>query len=173
MSSNPYKLAVYIGRFQPFHKQHKQVLLAAHSIADHVLVILGSHGSESTTKNPFSSEERMEIITKSITDDLVKKTSFYAIADHPDDMVWINKVEGVVDSYDFGRQEIVLMANLKDESSYYLSFLNKWDRFGTGFDMTINATDIRQSLLVDKTNDWMDKVDPQAIETINKYANKR
>ena len=37
-----YKLAVYIGRFSPFHKGHHQTLLSGFDIAPKVLVLVGS-----------------------------------------------------------------------------------------------------------------------------------
>ena len=57
-----YNLAVYIGRFQPYHNGHVKVIEDGLKIADRVLVLVGSSNSPRTEKNPFTFEERKEIL---------------------------------------------------------------------------------------------------------------
>ena len=53
-----YKLAVYIGRFSPFHKGHHQTLLSGFDLAPKVLVLVGSRFPNRSLENPFTFEER-------------------------------------------------------------------------------------------------------------------
>ena len=57
-----YDLAIFIGRFQPLHNGHIQNIEKALEVADHVLVILGSANQPRTIKNPFTIEERRDLI---------------------------------------------------------------------------------------------------------------
>ena len=63
-----YKLAVLIGRFQPLHNAHLELILKALSHATYIAIVLGSDSSPRTIKNPFSSEERISIILDSLTE---------------------------------------------------------------------------------------------------------
>lgn len=63
--ANPQKdfdLLVFIGRFQPFHNEHKRIIDIAMERAKHVLVLIGSSGKARTTRNPFTFEERRHMI---------------------------------------------------------------------------------------------------------------
>lgn len=57
-----FDLIVFIGRFQPFHNEHKRVLDKAMEMSKHVLVLVGSAGSARTIKNPFTFNERRDMI---------------------------------------------------------------------------------------------------------------
>ena len=57
-----YTAAVVIGRFQPFHNNHRALLEHAFAIADKVIVLVGSAHAAPTPKNPFSFEKRAELI---------------------------------------------------------------------------------------------------------------
>ena len=52
-----YKHAVFIGRFQPFHNGHLGVVQHGLSIAEQLIIVVGSIGSAPTIKNPFWWEE--------------------------------------------------------------------------------------------------------------------
>ena len=67
---NKFKLAVYIGRFQPFHNGHLETLKQGLAIADKVVMVLGSYKKSHSYKNPFSFEERVEMIKSSISQEL-------------------------------------------------------------------------------------------------------
>jgi bifunctional NMN adenylyltransferase/nudix hydrolase len=57
-----YEASIFIGRFQPFHKGHFYIAKKALEISDNLLIICGSVGLPRSLKNPWSFEERKEII---------------------------------------------------------------------------------------------------------------
>lgn len=57
-----FDLLIFIGRFQPFHNEHKRVVDTAMSMSKHVLVLVGSAGSPRTIRNPFTYSERKSMI---------------------------------------------------------------------------------------------------------------
>ena len=53
---------VFIGRFQPFHLAHMQTIKIALQQSQYVLLALGSAQNERNIKNPFSANEREQMI---------------------------------------------------------------------------------------------------------------
>jgi len=49
-----FDLLVFVGRFQPFHKEHKRVIDIALEKSRHVLILVGSAGKARTIRNPFT-----------------------------------------------------------------------------------------------------------------------
>ena len=58
---NKYKLSFIIGRFQPFHYSHLDLLKEALSVADKTVICIGSTECSRTTKNPLTFEERVQL----------------------------------------------------------------------------------------------------------------
>jgi len=54
--------AAFIGRFQPFHQGHKNVVDRYQDEFDDFCIVIGSAGEEETEDNPLSFEERKEVI---------------------------------------------------------------------------------------------------------------
>jgi len=65
MSTKKFKLLFFIGRFQPFHIGHYEVLIQALSMADTVLVLIGSAGKPRSIKNPWTYDERENMVRSS------------------------------------------------------------------------------------------------------------
>jgi bifunctional NMN adenylyltransferase/nudix hydrolase len=63
-----YDLAVIIGRFQPIHKGHLSLFRRASELADTTLCIVGSTDQPRTPENPFTFDERENLIHHAVTD---------------------------------------------------------------------------------------------------------
>lgn len=121
------KTAIVIGRFQPFHNGHKHLIETALATADvdSVLIIIGSTGCAPTSKDPWTVEERKQMIQKSLPD-LGWKIAIASVEDEPySDGVWADKVSAVVRANTTG--QCVLVGHSKDASSFYLKMFPKWD----------------------------------------------
>ncbi len=57
-----FDLLIFIGRFQPFHNEHKRIIDIALQKSKNVLVLIGSAGKARTVRNPFTFEERRDMI---------------------------------------------------------------------------------------------------------------
>lgn len=64
------QVGVTIGRFQPFHKGHAEIIRGLAKKFDKVIVIVA--GNTRDKKNPFSLETRMELMQKSLPDVMSK-----------------------------------------------------------------------------------------------------
>ena len=60
----PYKFGLILGRFQTFHKGHKQIIDTACRLCDKAAVFIGSAQESGTEKNPFTYEQRKAMIEK-------------------------------------------------------------------------------------------------------------
>lgn len=62
MGEKPFDLAVYIGRFQPFHRGHRRVVERAVELSDNVLILVGSAFRARSWKDPWTYPERRAFI---------------------------------------------------------------------------------------------------------------
>ena len=89
-----------IGRFQPFHLGHLEAFQFALSKVDKLWVGLGSSNKPAQKNNPFSAEERKEMILISIDDSMKEKISIYFIPDLENHIKWIEKIDTIVPNFD-------------------------------------------------------------------------
>ena len=89
-----------IGRFQPFHLGHLEALRFALSKVDRLWIGLGSSNKPTEKNNPFSAEERREMILSSINDSMKKRISIYFIPDLDNHVKWIEKIDTIVPKFD-------------------------------------------------------------------------
>ena len=89
-----------IGRFQPFHLGHLDALQFALSKVDKLWVGLGSSDKPVEKNNPFTAEERKEMILSSINDSMKDKISIYFIPDLDNHIKWIEKIDAIVPKFD-------------------------------------------------------------------------
>lgn len=88
-----------IGRFQPFHLGHLEALEFALSNVDKLWVGLGSSNKPVEKNNPFTAEQRKNMILSSIDNSMKKKISIYFIPDVDNHMKWIEKIDTIVPKF--------------------------------------------------------------------------
>ncbi len=148
---NQYDHAVYIGRFQPFHKSHWETIKRALSIAKNVHVVVGyERGSGRTVKNPFLPNEIEDMILSCnygiLPSAVNDRLHIHKCPNDPDDSVWVQNVKSLVPD-----GKTALIGFKKDASSYYLNLFPEWEFVSTeGHDTTLNATDIRAAIFKDQ-----------------------
>lgn len=88
-----------IGRFQPFHLGHLAALQFALSKVDKLWLGLGSSNKPMEKTNPFTVEERQQMILSSIDDSIKNKISIYSIPDLDNHVKWIENIDTIVPDY--------------------------------------------------------------------------
>lgn len=58
-----YKCGLYIGRFQPLHIGHESIIRKMLKECDQVIIVVGSAQESGTERNPFTFEQRADLIT--------------------------------------------------------------------------------------------------------------
>lgn len=165
MATQTKDLVVFIGRFSPFHNGHAAVLKRAMQTYKTVLVLVGSSGQARTTKNPFTFDERANMIRNFVLDTMTDSKGHLPAAlrikpiyDHPyNDQAWIRGVQDAVDQAKDEFSDIIglnptvyLTGADRDRSTWYLnSFGNLFKPdFVTAddHDLVLSATQVREIL---------------------------
>ncbi|MBI5860132.1 MAG: nicotinamide-nucleotide adenylyltransferase [Nitrosarchaeum sp.] len=89
-----------IGRFQPFHLGHLNALRFALSKVDKLWIGLGSSNKPLEKNNPFSAEERKEMILSSIDESMKQRIQIYFIPDLENHIRWIELIDTLVPKFD-------------------------------------------------------------------------
>lgn len=89
-----------IGRFQPFHLGHLEALQFALSRVDKLWIGIGSSNKLSEKNNPFTADERMDMILSSVDDSIRERIKIFYIPDVDDHKKWIENIDKIVPKYD-------------------------------------------------------------------------
>jgi bifunctional NMN adenylyltransferase/nudix hydrolase len=122
-----YDTLVLIGRFQPLHNAHLEIIKRATALTDQLVIITGSGKQPRTYKNPFTSSERAVMI-KNATRGLDMQVYIEENIDTIyNDQAWAVRVQGIVSKYRvLGGQGVGIIGHKKDESSFYLDMFPQW-----------------------------------------------
>lgn len=145
-----YDVLAFIGRFQPFHDGHGAVVDQALTQAKKVVLVIGSHDQPRSTRNPFTTSERIEMITAVYPDEVASgRIVFAPQADwtYSGDR-WVMEVQAKVTQaantpFTPDPVRIGLIGHSKDASSYYLKSFPTWDSVEVANVAGLSATDIR------------------------------
>ncbi len=157
--------AVVIGRFQPLHNAHLELIKHSLSLAEKIVIVLGSARSAPDIRNPFTPAMREEIIRSCLPEES-GRLIFRAVRDYPyNDHVWTAEVQNVVgqlsDDDGIEQPRIGIVGFFKDRSSNYLNFFPQWnfEEFYCGDKrlLNLNATEIREKFFAGDES-WRDLV---------------
>ena len=145
-----YDLLVFIGRFQPLHSGHEKVIEKALSLSNKVLVLIGSANVAPNPRNPFTYEQRAEMIKQ-----VFPKVETRPLNDHTyNDSAWTVEVQNHVrdvllpkgkwSASGLNDFRIGLIGCEKDHTSYYLKMFPQWNNENVTFVNPLSATHIRE-----------------------------
>jgi bifunctional NMN adenylyltransferase/nudix hydrolase len=121
-----FELAVYIGRFQGMHLGHQALLTDALALAPQVAVVLGSAFQARSSKNPFTWEERADMIRLAVPEADRARLVFVPVRDYYEDSDWVAAVRAGVAKAAPTARRVALVGHFKDDSSYYLNRFQGW-----------------------------------------------
>lgn len=144
------KYGILIGRFQPFHKGHEAIINKIKEDGRTPIVFIGSSQESKTERNPYSFEERRDIIKAAVGSDI----SVLPLPDYPaNDAEWAAHI--IKEASSFGDFKIYYHAKASDLDDVGLHYMqrafNSIDRLDLlqhveMQDVLISATDIRNTL---------------------------
>lgn len=162
MTNKKFNIAVFICRCQPPHKSHIDIICNALSLADCVLVLLGSADQARDIKNPWTWEERKDMISSCFTAETLNQLVFAPVDDVSNDQVWARSIQNsVTKQMRTDNETVCLVGHKKDTSSYYLDMFPQWELVEVGNINDMHSTDIRHALFENELID-SDKI-PQGI----------
>ena len=89
-----------IGRFQPFHKGHLSAINFGLSKVENLWIGIGSSNKSHEKKNPFTADERKEMILSSLDEETLKRIKIFYVPDIGDHEKWTYHVDSIVPKYD-------------------------------------------------------------------------
>mgnify|MGYP000738574091 CR=1 FL=1 len=79
--SYTFQYCVCIGRFQPFHNGHHELVREALSQAETVLIVIGSTDKAPNIQNPWTADQREAMILSALTDQEKERVKFVQVRD--------------------------------------------------------------------------------------------
>ena len=171
-----YDFLVLIGRFQPFHNAHLEIIKRATALTNHLVIITGSAAQPRTYKNPFTSRERERMI-RDATAGLSLNISINANTDTIyNDQAWAVRVQKIVSDAVYnakgpGDFKIGIIGHKKDESSFYLDMFPQWQFVNVEQIEPLGATNIRDLYFKRDVNmNFIKSVVPETtVEFLNEF----
>jgi bifunctional NMN adenylyltransferase/nudix hydrolase len=155
-ASPAHDLAVFIGRFQPFHNGHLHVILQALLFARYVLIVIGSHDMARRPDHlPFTSDERRDMILAGIPAEFHDRIRFAYAEDFGNMTMWTSNVRRMAEVVlaetafpkDVNDCSVTLIGHKKDNSSFYLSAFQDWETIDVANHENLSATPMREKYL--------------------------
>lgn len=139
-----------IGRFQPFHKGHLAAVDFGLSNAESLWIGIGSSNRSYEKKNPFTADERKEMILSSLNSKKSERVKIFFIPDIGDHERWTYHVDSIVPPYDvvFSNDDFTIKLYGKRKKNVIEVPLLKRDM--------ISGTNIRE--LISNGKEWLDLV---------------
>jgi len=89
-----------IGRFQPFHLGHLEAVNFALSKVDQLYIGIGSSNKSNEPRNPFTADERNQMIKSSLDETTMQRVRLYNIPDVDDHSKWTESIDKIIPKYD-------------------------------------------------------------------------
>ena len=139
-----------IGRFQPFHLGHLEAVSFALSKVNQLYIGIGSSNKSNQPRNPFTADERRDMINSSIDEETLKKILIFDIPDVDNHSEWTQSINEIIPDYD------VVFSNDDFTHSLYQKTNKKIISVVLKSRESLSGTNIRKMILNDQ--DWLDLV---------------
>ncbi|WP_423751202.1 nicotinamide-nucleotide adenylyltransferase [Salinirarus marinus] len=148
----------YIGRFQPYHNGHHQMVEEIADEVDELVLGIGSAGDSHTRRNPFTAGERVMMVTKSVAEfDLT--TYAVPIEDLDRHSVWVSHVQSMSPTFDVAYSNNPLVIQLFHEAGVEVRQSPMFNRD------VLEGTELRERMI--EGGGWEDLVPDPVVDVID------
>jgi nicotinamide-nucleotide adenylyltransferase len=149
-------VALFIGRFQPFHIGHLSAVKWIAARSAKVIVAIGSAQKSFEPENPFSASERARMIRAQLAAaGLGKRCTVVPVTDINDNERWVGHVDAAVPVYDIVYSNNLLVKRLMKEKGKQVKAIPFFKR------ALYDATKIRGKMR--KGEKWQDRVPKKVL----------
>ena len=147
ISFKKYHTLVFVGRFQPIHQAHAEIIRRAATIAKQLIIIVGSANQPRTYKNPWTSKER-EMMLQNVINDLHDSNQCMIRVEHNidtiyNDTAWVGRVQSIVAKHTQPGDKVGVIGHKKADTVAYLRMFPQWGMEEIEEIEPLNATNIR------------------------------
>ncbi|HHT75825.1 MAG TPA: nicotinamide-nucleotide adenylyltransferase [Methanomassiliicoccaceae archaeon] len=150
--------ALLIGRFQPFHIGHLEVIKTISRQCDRLIVGIGSAQLSHTFENPFTAGERHLMINRALHDEGLDNYFLVPMVDINRYAVWVAHVQSLVPPFQDVYTNNPLTRRLFEEAGYNVRSAPLFNR------EVYSGTEIRKRIISGK--EWEHLVPKGVAETI-------
>ena len=149
-----------IGRYQPFHKGHLEVIKNILKEVDDLIIGIGSAQVSHTLDNPFTAGERMTMISNSLKAEGLAERCFYIIPipDVWNNALWVNHVKSLTPRFQVVYTGNALAMRLFKEGGVEVREQPLFNR------TKYSGTEVRRRML--HGEDWKSLVPPAVVTAI-------
>jgi len=149
-----------VGRMQPVHEGHIEVIKRILEDVDEVIIGIGSAQLSHTVKDPFTAGERVMMLTKALTEYNISASKYYIIPiqDVVCNSVWVAHVKMITPPFNKVYTGNSLVKQLFKESRYQVTVPPLYNR------EVYSGTEVRKRMLEGK--DWESLVPKSVFEVI-------
>lgn len=150
--------SLIIGRFQPFHKGHLEVVRKVAGESDHLTIGIGSAQYSHTPENPFTAGERYLMIAESLRAAGISNFYIVPIEDLNRYPVWVSQVVSMTPPFSRVYSNNPLTKRLFFESGYDVRASPLFNR------SEYSGTEVRRRMAMDE--DWRSLVPGSVADLI-------
>ena len=146
------KRGVFVGRFQPFHNGHLEVIKKIVEDVDELVIIVGSAQYSHRLDNPFTAGERITMIRKALEEEGIQLSKIWIIPvpDVHQHSLWVAQIVGYSPKFDFVYANEPLTSRLFIEAGFKVEPMPLIKREIYG------ATEIRKGMIAGEK--WEERV---------------
>lgn len=163
MTRNDYSgYSLVIGRFQPLHNGHMEVLRKCAEESEHLIVGIGSAQSSHDPENPFTAGERYMMISESLKAEGITEFSIVPVEDLNRYSVWVAHVVSMVPPFKRVYTNNPMTRRLFEEAGYEVRRSPMYNRAvysGTEVRRRIAAGEEWRPLVPEAVADVIDAID--------------
>ena len=151
-----------IGRFQPFHLGHLEAVNFALSKVDQLYIGIGSSNKSNELRNPFTADERNQMIKSSLDEIIMQRVSLYNIPDVDDHSKWTESIDKIIPKYDIVFSNDDFTHRLYEENTKKIisvALKSREDLSGTNIRRLIQSEGNWKDLVPNGTKNIMLKID--------------
>jgi len=149
--------ALYLGRFQPYHLGHHQVLRQIANEVDEIIVGIGSAQKSHEIENPFTAGERVLMVSSALLEFNIRHYVI-PIEDIQRNSLWVSHVKSMVPPFDIAYTNNPLVIELLSEAGIEVKQSPLFKR------NNYSGTEIRRRML--EGDKWEHFVPERVVEII-------
>ena len=151
---------ILIGRMQPVHNGHMQVISKILDEVDEIIIGIGSAQLSHELKDPFTAGERIVMMSQALADARVDSSRYYIIPmqDINFNAIWVSHVKMLTPPFSIVYSGNPLVKQLFSEEGFEVRQPPLYDR------IHLSGTEVRKRILED--DDWQELVPKATADVI-------
>ena len=150
--------ALIIGRFQPFHNGHLEVIRKVASECDRMIIGIGSAQYSHSRDNPFTAGERYSMISETLRDEGIGNVSIVPVEDINRYSVWVSHVVSMCPPFSVVYSNNSVTRRLFEEAGFELRDSPLYNR------KEFSGTEVRRRMA--EGGDWESLVPPAVARIV-------